>query len=127
LAACGSEVPPDTVGEAGAVTVEFAFLNHAPMRGVLTEVNELLASYGDKVSVTRYDFESQEGEDFAEAKELTEHTPFAIFIDGEIEFTVDDRVVKFYSFPQGGGTGLVEDGDWAVDDLKQVLDEATSK
>lgn len=127
LAACGSEIPADTVGQSGAVTVEFAFLNHPPMRGVLADVNELLASYGDKVSVTRVDFESPEGESFAEANGLTEHTPFVILIDGEMEFTVDGRAVKFYSFPQGGGLGIVEDGDWAVDDLKQVLDEATSK
>lgn len=128
LAACGgSEIPPDTVGQPGAVTVELGFLNHAPMRSVLADVDELLAGYGDKVSVTRYDFESPEGEAFAEAKVLTGHTPIAIFVDGEMEFTVDGRAVKFYSFPQGGGTGVVPEGAWTVDDLKQVLDEATSK
>ena len=128
LAACGgSEVPPDTVGAPGAVMVEVGFLNHAPMRSVLADVDELLAGYGDKVSVTRYDFESPEGEAFAEAKELTGHTPIAIFVDGEMDFTVDGRAVKFYSFPQGGGTGVVPEGAWTMDDLKQVLDEATSK
>ena len=68
-----------------------------------------------------------EGEAFAKAKELTGHTPLAIFVNGSMQFTLNGRTVKFYSFPQGQGTGMVPDGGWTIQDLQQVLDEAASK
>jgi hypothetical protein len=107
--------------------VEVAYLNHPPLRPVLSEVDKLLANYGDRVSVTRYDFDTPEGEAFAQAKGLTGHTPLAIFVNGSMQFTLNGRAVKFYSFPQGQGTGMVADGDWTIEDLQHVLDEATSK
>jgi len=132
LAACGTTnvaapAPRAAAGKPGAVTVEVAYLNHPPLRPALSEVDKLLANYGDRVSVTRYDFDTPEGEAFAKAKGLTGHTPLAIFINGSMQFTLNGRTVKFYSFPQGQGTGMVPEGGWTVQDLQQVLDEATSK
>jgi hypothetical protein len=105
------------------VAVEIGYLNHTPVTSVLAQVDELLATYGERVSVTRYDFDTPEGGAFAQSKKLTEHTPLAIFVDGSMEFTLQGRPVRFYSFPQGQGTGVVPDGAWTLEDLQQVLDQ----
>lgn len=121
-AAAGAATPASA---AGAVQVEIGYLSHPPVRGVLDQVDKLLASYGPRVSVARYDFETAEGADFTRAKNLTGHTPLAIFINGSMQFTVRDRQVSFYSFPSGDGTHAASGGEWTLDDLKQVLDQAT--
>lgn len=120
LVGCGGQAAQPEV-----VMVEIAYLNHPPVRPILAEVDDLLASYGEQVNVARYDFGTPEGEAFAEDRKLTGHTPLAIFVNGSMDFTVEGRTVKFYSFPQGQGTGVVPDGAWTVAALKQVVDQAT--
>ena len=44
----------------------------------------------------------------------------------ELEFEVDGRPVKFHSFPQGAGTGMVAEGVWTMADLRAVLDQETN-
>jgi hypothetical protein len=131
LTACGAgnAAPASSSASAkpGAVKVEIAYLNHPPVRPVLTEVNTLLDKYGDQVSVTRYDFDSTDGAAFAKTKGLMEHTPIAIYINGSMDFKNNNRAVKFYSFPQNQGTGIVADGNWTMDDLQAALDQATGK
>jgi hypothetical protein len=133
IAACSgrseasSSVAPSAGAVAGAPTVEIAFLNHPPVLGALTEVDKLLASYGDKVTVIRYDLETDQGAAFAKNKRLTGHVPLAIFVDGAMEIKIKDRTVKFYSFPQGTGTWMVASGTWTVEDLHQALDQALSR
>ena len=132
LAACGSNSaaePKNPGPKPGTVTVEIVYLNHPPLRPVLQDVEKLLATYGGRVSGAWYDFDTPRGADFAKAKGLTGHTPLAIFVNGSMDFKVDGRAVKFYSFPQGQdmGLGMVADGDWTIQDLKRVLDQATSQ
>ena len=131
LTACGAGgAAPASVSAAakpGAVKVDIVYLNHPPVRPVLDEVNALLDKYGDRVSVSHYDFDSTEGAAFAKAKGLIEHTPIAIFINGTMEFTNNNRAIKFFSFPQNQGTGMVADGTWTLDDLKAALDQATGQ
>ena len=130
LAACGTIAAPASqspVAQTGEVEVDIVYLNHPPLRGVLADVDKLLATYGARVRVTHYDFDTAEGGAFATAKGLTGHTPLAIFVNGSMQFTVNGHTVKFYSFPQGQGTGMVADGDWTLQDLQYVLDEATQK
>jgi hypothetical protein len=121
LAAPTSSVKP------GIVTVEVAYLNHPPVQPVLSEVDKLLATYGDRVSVTRYDFDTPEGETFAKVKGLTEHTPLAIFVNGSMQFDVNGRMIKYYRFPQGQSPRKMMEGNWTLQDLEQTLDEITSK
>ena len=109
----------------GPVTLEIISLDHSPIRPAVQEVLGVAAEYGDKVTTQSYHFDTPEGAAFAEERDLTEHTPIAIYVNGEIEFEVDGRSVKFYSFPQGGGTGMVAEGVWTMDDLRTVLDQAT--
>lgn len=128
-AGCGGNTTPTPVNpaaEPGTVTVEIIYLNHPPVRNVLVEVDRLLATYGERVSVGRYDFDTAEGAALAEARGVTGHTPLAIFVNGSLEFTVEGRPVRFYSFPQGQGTGVVPDGAWSLADLQRILDEAAA-
>lgn len=106
----------------GVPAVEIIYLNHGPVRKVVTDINNLLEGYGEGIQIIHYTFSSPEGKSFAGSKKLDGHIPLAVFIDGSIEFTVDDRSVEFISFPQGGGTGFVADGEWNLDDLKKVID-----
>ena len=120
LAACGGKQSD------GPALVEIISLDHAPIRPAVQEVLDLVAEYGGKVTVQSYDFDTPEGAAFAEEYGLTEHTPIAIFVNGEMEFEVNDRTVEFYSFPQGEGTGMVAEGVWTTADLRAVLDQETN-
>ncbi|HEX9924183.1 MAG TPA: hypothetical protein VGD99_16120 [Anaerolineae bacterium] len=125
LTGCGAEAAPAQAlppAPPDVTTVELVYLNHGPVRSVLADIDKLLAGYGEQVYVARYDVGTPEGEAFVQAKGLTGHTPLAISINGSMEFTMGDRAVKFYSFPQGQGTFIAADGDWTLDDLRQVLD-----
>jgi hypothetical protein len=130
LAGCGAKSAPSQsapTAPPGVTTVDIIYLNHGPVRSILTDIDKLLAGYGEQVYVARYDFDTPEGEAFAQLHDLSEHIPLAIFINGSMDFTVGDRAVKFYSFPQGQGTFIAADGDWTIDDLQQVLDQAVEK
>ena len=120
LAACGTD------RASGPVQIEIISLDHAPIRPAAQEVMAVAAEYGDKVIVQSYNFDTPEGAAFAEERGLTEHTPIAIFVNGKIEFELNGRPVIFHSFPQNGGTGMVPDGQWTMDDLRAVLDQATN-
>lgn len=106
----------------GPARVEIISLDHAPIRPTAEEVSELAAEFGEDVVVSIYHFDTPEGDAFAEENELTDHTPIAIFVNGESQFDIDGRTVQFLSFPQGEGTGVVAEGDWTFDDLRTVLD-----
>jgi len=116
----------DNIGETnakpGVLVVELIYLNHGPVRNVVTDIDNLLEGYGEQIHITRYSFGSSEGKSFAELRKLDGHIPLAVFINGSMKFKVDNRSVDFISFPQGGGTGFVADGEWSMDDLKQVID-----
>ncbi|MEX1209113.1 MAG: hypothetical protein WEE36_11040 [Acidimicrobiia bacterium] len=121
----GSPPPSEETSTDGGTRVEIISLDHAPIRPFTAEVLEITGSYGTAVQTVSYDFDSPEGKAFAERMGVTEHTPIAIFINGQVEFDVDGRTVAFLSFPQGEGTSVVADGTWTMDDLRTVLDETT--
>ncbi len=131
LFAVGRQDNEDSIGEPnikpGVLPVEIIYLNHGPVRKVVTDINNLLEGYGEKIQIIHYTFSSPEGKSFAELRKLDGHIPLAVFIDGTMDFTVDNRSVEFISFPQGGGTGFVADGEWNIDDLKHVLDRMVAK
>jgi hypothetical protein len=132
LAACqgaaSSAASTKSGGTTNGVKVEVVYLNHPPVRPILDQINQVLAGYGDKVLVTRYDFDTPEGGAFAKKNGLTGHLPLAIFIDGSESFDLSGRKVKFESFPQGGGMmGMVPDGAWSINDLDAVLKTKVGK
>ncbi|MCL4394594.1 MAG: hypothetical protein M1482_07300 [Chloroflexi bacterium] len=132
LTACGmnplaSTAAPVVPAPTGTATVEIVYLSHPPVLPILKEIDSVLKPYGDKVKVTRYDFDTTEGAAFAQKKGLTGHDPLAIFVNGSQSFKLDGRTVTFNSFPQGGGTGMVPDGAWSVADLDSVLKQIMAK
>jgi len=128
LTACGSGTPTPVVSDpSGTTTVDILNLNHPPVLPVLDQVAALLEPYGDKVKVTRYDFDTDEGAAFAKKVGITGHDPLAIFVNGSQTFNFDSRIVTFNRFPQGAGTGMVPDGAWTIDDLDAVLKIVTGQ
>ncbi len=120
LAACGNAEPT------GPVQVEIISLDHSPIRPAVEEAAGVVAEFGEAAVLIKYNFDTPEGDAFAEERGLEEHTPIVIYVNGEMEFEVDGRSVKFYSFPQGGGTGMVAEGVWTMDDLRAVLEQETN-
>ena len=131
LVACGGQSDGEgTTGGAadGAVTVEVIHLSHPPILPTVKDVEAILAEYGDSVAWRTFDFDTDEGQAFAEEHGLVDHTPIAIFINGEMEMDLNGRLVKFYSFPQGAGVGdIVAEGVWTLDDFRAALDQATNQ
>jgi len=128
LTACGSGTPTPVVSDpSGTVAVDILYLNHPPVLPVLDQVTAMLEPFGDKVKVTRYDFDTDEGAAFAKKVGITGHDPLAIFVNGSQTFNLDSRIVTFNSFPQGAGTGMVPDGAWTIDDLVAVLKIVTGQ
>ena len=128
LTACGTATPAPVVpAQSDTVTVDIIYLNHPPVIPVLDQVDTMLKSYGDKVKVTHYDFDTPEGAAFAQKMGITGHDPLAIFVNGSQSFNLDGRTVTFNSFPQGAGTGMVPDGAWTTDDLNAILKIVTGQ
>jgi len=108
-----------------AVTVDIAYLDHAPVLAVLDQVTRVLAKYGDRLKVARYDLETPAGTAFAERKHLTGHTPLAIFINGSMDVTEGGHHIRFFRFPEGQGTRMVPAGGWSMALLDAALAHAT--
>lgn len=125
IAAASSGQGGASGGTPGVATVDVLYLNHPPVRPVISQVDEVLKKYGDKVKVTRYDAETDQGQSFAKSRGITEHEPIVIFINGSDEAKVNGQQVKFVSFPKGQGTGMVPDGVWSMQDLDAALAQAT--
>jgi hypothetical protein len=126
-AGCSSEVAtdvPQAVQADGKVVVEVLYLNHLPVKSAINEVKTMLDTYEDQVFVQYYTFGSDAGEAFAEDKGIRAHTPIVIFVNGEMEHTLDGEKVEFFSFPQGEGTPMMEDGGWSIVDLETVIEKA---
>ncbi len=114
-------------GAGGKPTVEIGYLNHGPVISALADSDKVLASFGDKIKVTRYDLETDQGAAFEKSKGLVGHVPIAIFINGSMEVKLGDRTVKFYSFPSGQGTFMMASGSWTADDLRAAIEQALGK
>ncbi|MEJ2723353.1 MAG: hypothetical protein P8175_01665 [Deltaproteobacteria bacterium] len=105
--------------------VEVLYMNHGPLMDTLDKMKSVFSSYGDSISVSWYDFESKEGEDFKTKKGINQHVPLVIWIDGNSVVTLRSKQVKFVGYPTGAGPALFQ-GKWSIDDLTKVLDQATS-
>jgi hypothetical protein len=126
LSACGGKAGASTDGStSGKPTVDILYLNHPPVRDVLTKIDPILASYGDQLKVSRYDFDTPEGAAFAEEKGIKEHMPLIIYINGSNTFDLDGQKITFESFPQGEGTAVMAAGLWTLADLDAALKKAT--
>ncbi len=116
--------PPVSAASAPATKVEILYMNHGPLQATLEQIKGVLAQYGDKVSVSWYDFESPAGEKFKAQKGITQHVPLMIWINGQTDVKVGQKEVKFAGFPTGSGPAFFQ-GKWTMGELKAALAQAT--
>lgn len=108
------------------VQIDVLYMNHGPMQPTLREIRALFPVYGDKLIVSWYDFESDEGERFKTKKGISHHTPLIIWVDGQSELFYNGRTIKFEGFPTGSGPSFFQ-GKWKLEDLAGILDRVTGK
>jgi len=106
--------------------VDVLYMNHGPLMDTIAKMKSVFSSYGGKISVSWYDFESKEGEDFKAKKGIKQHIPLVIWIDGNEVVKLGEKQVKFLGFPTGAGPAFFQ-GKWTIDDLKAALDQVTAK
>ncbi|GAB2715907.1 hypothetical protein [Streptomyces bullii] len=112
---CGSDEEKTGDSSAG-VDVDVIYLNHPPVQPVLKDIDQVLAGYKEKVSVTRHDADTSEGKEFADEHGLTGHVAIAVLIDGK---------VSFKGFPAGEAPVKSAEGDWEIEDLDAALRQRT--
>jgi hypothetical protein len=105
--------------------VEVLYMNHGPLMDTLDKMKSVFSTYGDRISVSWYDFESKEAEDFKAQKGINQHVPLVIWIDDNTVVKVGSKQIKFAGFPTGAGPAFFQ-GKWTIDDLKAALDQATA-
>ena len=107
------------------IRIDVLYMNHGPMRPTLRNLEDLFSRYGDKIAVFRYDFESEEGENFKAQKGIREHIPLVIWIDGKSTVQVNGKQVTLSGFPSGSGPSFFQ-GKWEIRELEMALNQATS-
>jgi hypothetical protein len=117
---------PFTVFAAKEVKVEVLYMNHGPLLDSLEQIKKVFLQYGNKISVSWYDFESKEGEQFMAKKGVTQHVPLVIWLDNKFSYLVNGKEIKFVGFPTGSGPAAFQ-GKWTMEDLQQALNQITNK
>jgi hypothetical protein len=117
---------PFTVLAAKEVKVEVLYMNHGPLQSSLEQIKNVFSQYGNKISISWYDFETREGEQFMAKKGVTQHVPLVIWLDGKSTIAVNGKEIKFVGFPTGSGPAAFQ-GKWTMDDLRQALNQITNK
>jgi hypothetical protein len=111
---------------ASPVKVDVLYMNHGPLQDSLNKMKAVFSAYGDKVSVSWHDFDTQEGEQFMAKMGIKQHIPLVIWLDGTPKVTVGAKETTFAGFPTGSGPASFQ-GKWTIDDLKAALNQATGK
>ena len=117
---------PFALFAAKEVKVEVLYMNHGPLQSSLEQIKQVFSTYGDKINVSWYDFESKEGEQFMAKRGINQHVPLVIWMDGKFTIPVNGKEIKFVGFPTGSGPALFQ-GKWTMDDLRQALNQITNK
>jgi hypothetical protein len=73
---------------------------HGPMQPTLRAVDEVVAKYGDKVNLTKYDITAVEGGKYAKDNGITAH--FDLFINGKDTYVNNGTTVTFQWFEGEG-------------------------
>ena len=108
------------------VSVEILYMNHGPLQSTLKEIDTICAQYNDKITVSRYDFDSAEGEKFKTKKGINQHVPLVIWIAGKNTVSIKGKEILFSGFPTGSGPESFQ-GKWTMEDLRAALNSATQK
>ena len=94
---------PFTLFAAKEVKVEVLYMNHGPLLPSLEQIKKVFSQYGGKITVSWYDFETKEGEQFMAKKGITQHVPLVIWLDGKSALPVNGKEINFTGFPTGSG------------------------
>jgi hypothetical protein len=116
---------PLTLVAAKEVKVEVLYMNHGPLLPSLEQIKKVFSQYGGKLTVSWYDFETKEGEQFMAKKGITQHVPLIIWLDGKSAVPVNGKEINFTGFPTGSGPAFFQ-GKWTMDDLRQALNQVTN-
>ncbi len=108
------------------VKVEILYMNHGPLKDTLDKMKGVFSGYGDKLTVSWHDFDSDDGEKFMASKGIKQHVPLIIWINGTPKVTIGVKQITFGGFPTGSGPAFFQ-GKWTMDDLKDALNQATGK
>jgi hypothetical protein len=106
------------------VSVEVLYMNHGPLQSTLKEIDNIFAQYKDKITVSRYDFESPAGEKFMAKKGIHQHIPLMIWIAEKNTVSIKGKEILFSGFPTGSGPEFFQ-GKWTREDLRVALNQAT--
>lgn len=117
---------PLTLLAAKEVKVEVLYMNHGPLLDSLEQIKKVFSQYGGKITVSWYDFETKEGEQFMAKKGITQHLPLVIWLDNKYSIPVNGKEIKFVGFPTGSGPAFFQ-GKWTMEDLRQALNQITNK
>ena len=113
---------PFTLFAAKEVMVEVLYMNHGPLLDSLEQIKKVFSQYGSKITVSWYDFETKEGEQFMAKKGVTQHVPLVIWLDGKSAIPVNGKEINFTGFPTGSGPAAFQ-GKWTMDDLRNALNQ----
>jgi hypothetical protein len=108
------------------VRIDVLYMNHGPLLATLKEIKTVFAQYGNKVTVSWHDVDTQDGEQFMAKKGIRGHIPLVVWMDDKVKFQVDGKEITFAGFPTGSGP-LFFQGKWKMEDLKKALDQITNK
>ena len=108
------------------VSVEILYMNHGPLQSTLKEIDTICAQYKDKITASRYDFDSPGGERFKTKKGINQHVPLMIWIAGKNTVSIKGKEILFSGFPTGSGPESFQ-GKWTMEDLRAALNSATQK
>jgi hypothetical protein len=117
---------PFTLFAANEVKVEVLYMNHGPLQSSLQQIKDIFSRYGNNITVSWFDFETKEGEQFMAKKGITQHLPLVIWLDGKSALPVNGKEIKFVGFPTGAGPAAFQ-GKWTMEDLRNALDQVTKQ
>lgn len=116
---------PSAARSAASVKLEILYMNHGPLQPTIRNLKDLLAEYHGKVMVQWFDADQPSGKDFMKKKKIRGHIPMLILVNGKKSFSINDKDITFHGFPAGAGPFKTVEGNWAIADLRHLLDNLT--
>jgi hypothetical protein len=108
--AAAGQLAPATVTTNAVAVVVAGYITHGPLQPTVQAIKDVLSKYGDRVTVTWVDLNTQQGADYFKAHGLTAH--MNVIINGKSSYQVNGKTVDFVWF-EGQG--------WTRQDLDTVL------
>ncbi|MBI5605552.1 MAG: hypothetical protein HY879_19650 [Deltaproteobacteria bacterium] len=108
------------------IKVDVLYMNHGPLMETLNKMKGVFSGYGDKITVSWHDFDTEEGEKFMSKMGISQHVPLIVWIEGQPKWTIGVKQITFAGFPTGSGPAFFQ-GKWTLEDLKGALNQATGK